>query len=78
MRNIFLKKIDDLLINYYKAIDFSMLTSFQQEQEYLAGEAYRKEAMKLIEFMCELELLSDSEYILLRDVYGEYFSIHSC
>lgn len=77
MRNIFIKKIDDILINYYKAVDFSMLASFQPEGEYLEGETYRKEAMKLIEFMRELELLNGSEYLLLRDVYGEYFSIHS-
>lgn len=82
MRNIFMKKIDDILIRYYKEMDFNLLASDSAkaclEETAGSGEAYRKEAMDLIELMKELELLNAGEYILLRDVYSEYFGIHRC
>ena len=83
MRNIFIKKIDDILIQYYKEMDFDMLASPDAAKEYLEeitcnGEAHRKAAMELIELMKELDLVNPGEYILLRDVYREYFSFHKC
>lgn len=75
MRNLFIKKIDDLLIQYYKTVDFELLAAALSGGSLLTECTYQKEAMQLIELMKELELVSDSEYSLLRDVYMEYFSI---
>ena len=83
MCNIFIKKIDDILIRYYKEMDFNLLaapdpTGEFQEAASGNGEAHRKEAMELIELMRELELVNAGELALLRDVYREYFSLHKC
>lgn len=76
MRNIFIKHIDNLLIRYYKEIDFETLVTAHQSHSLFAEErSFCTEAMWLIDLMKELELVSDSEHSLLRDVYMEYFSI---
>lgn len=78
MRNIFIKKMDDILINYYKAVDFSVFTSAEEEDVRPFEEIYWQEVIKLIELMRELDLLTDSEYGLLLDVYAQYFSFYPC
>ena len=75
MRNIIIKKIDDILIQYYKEMDFNFgdapeIVMFEN------GEERRKEAMNQIDLMWELELVNVEEYHLLKDVYREYFSLH--
>lgn len=76
MRNIFMNRMDDILINYYKAVDFSAFTSAEDVRPF--EDIYWQEVLKLIELMRELELLTGSEYGLLRDVYAEYFSFYPC
>ncbi len=78
MRNIFIRRMDDILIRYYKAIDFDLLVSEENRQIRSLEETYRREVMELIALMRELELLSAGEYTLLREVYGEYFGLASC
>lgn len=83
MRNIFIKKIDDILIRYYKEMDFNLLASQDfpracQEAASVNGESHCKEAMELIDLMRELELVNAAEYDLLKEVYREYFSLHKC
>lgn len=71
MRNIMINKIDKILMKYYKEIDFEKIGC-----ESNTINAYRDEAMELIDLMKELELVNLSEYIVLRDVYGDYFWLH--
>ena len=81
MRNIFMKRIDDLLIRYYKELDFEDFfreTPSGPEDKKFWAEAYRQTAFNLIGMMRELSLISEQEHRLLEDVYGEYFSIHQC
>lgn len=78
MRNIFIRRMDDILIRYYKEIDFDLLISEENGQIRSLEEAYRREVMELIVLMRELELLSAGEYTLLREVYSEYFRLASC
>lgn len=78
MRNIFIRRMDDILIRYYKEIDFDLLFSEENRQIRSMEEAYRREVMELIGLMRELELLNAGEYTLLREVYGEYFGLASC
>lgn len=84
MRNIFIKKIDDILIKYYKEMDFNLLATpdyggeYRDADTFNNGEAHCKEAMELIELMWELDLINKGEYALLREVYREYFSLHRC
>mgnify|MGYP001033624499 CR=1 FL=1 len=76
MRNIFIKKMDDILVNYYKAVDFSVFTSGEDVRPF--EDIYWQEVLKVIALMRELELLTGSEYGLLRDVYADYFSFYPC
>ena len=79
MRNIFMKRIDDLLIRYYKELDFEAFfreTPSEPEDKKIWAEAYRQTAFTLIGIMWELSLINEQEHRLLEDVYGEYFSIH--
>lgn len=81
MRNIFMRRIDNLLVSCYKEIDFDILFSKTHEgcsDDPWIATAYKKEAMEMIELMKELELLNSGEYILLKQVYGEYFSVFEC
>lgn len=78
MRNIFIRRMDDILIRYYKEIDFDLLVSDENGQIRSLEEAYRREVMELIVLMRELELLSAGEYTLLQEVYSEYFRLASC
>lgn len=71
MRNIMINKIDKILMKYYKEIDFEKIGC-----ESNTINACRDEAMELIDLMKELELVNLSEYIVLRDVYGDYFWLH--
>jgi len=76
MRNIFIRRIENLLMRYYKEINFDLLVTPGSEDDLIAGEEYRIKAMELIDLMEELELINRNEYILIREVYGEYFSLH--
>lgn len=75
MRNIFISRIENLLIQYYKEINFDLLTA-PGNADYAVGEEYRTKAMELIGLMEELELINSNEYLLLNQVYDEYFSLH--
>lgn len=76
MRNIFIKHIDNLLIHYYKEIDFETLVTEHQSSSLFTEEgSFRREAMRLIDLMKELELVNLDEHELLRDVYTEYFHV---
>lgn len=75
MRNIFIKHIDALLICYYKEVDYELLAASWPADVSAVGETCRREAMRLIDLMKELELVSSSEHVLLREVYMEYFSV---
>ncbi len=76
MRNIFIRRIENLLIQYYKEINFDILTTPEENDNFATGEEYRIKAMELIELMEELELVNRKEYELLCEVYREYFSLH--
>ncbi len=76
MRNIFVQRIENYLIQYYKEINFNLLNAPENEETYRVGEEYRARAMEYIDLMEELELVNRSEYLLLREVYQEYFSLH--
>ena len=76
MRNIFIRRIENLLIQYYKEINFDLLTTPKGYCNYVTGEDYRIKAVELIELMEELELINRKEYELLYEVYQEYFSLH--
>lgn len=76
MRNILIRRIENLLIQYYKEINFDLLTTPEENYNFTTGEEYRIKAMELIELMEELELVSQKEYKLLHEVYQEYFSLH--
>lgn len=76
MRNIFIRRIENLLIQYYKEINFDLLTTPEGNDNFATGDDYRIKAMELIELMEELELVSQKEYRLLHEVYREYFSFH--
>lgn len=76
MRNIFIRRIENLLMRYYKEINFDLLVTPESDDNLTMGEEYRIKAMELIDLMEELELISRNEYILIREVYGEYFSLH--
>ena len=75
MRNVFIRKIDDILIRYYKEINFALLVSTQTEEIRSMEATYLREVLELLALMHELELISDSEHVLLRQVYREYFSL---
>lgn len=75
MRNVFIRKIDDILIRYYKEINFDLLVSTQTEEIRSMEATYLREVLELLALMHELELISDSEHVLLRQVYREYFSL---
>lgn len=76
MRNIFIRRIENLLIQYYKEINFDILIAPEGNSNFATGEEYRIKAMELIELMEELELINHNEHLLLIEVYGEYFSLH--
>lgn len=76
MRNIFIRRIENLLMQYYKELNFDLLTIPDENNDFDIGEKYRINAMELIELMEELELVSQKEYKLLHEVYQEYFSLH--
>lgn len=76
MRNIFIRRIENLLIQYYKETNFDLLVTPEGNSNFATGEEYRIKAMELIELMEELELVSKKEYLLLNEVYCEYFSLY--
>lgn len=89
MRNVFMQKIDNILIDYYKEVNFEEMSSesfpvlntgveerFQVHKKSQITNGHRIEAMKIIDLMKELELLSPEEFILLKEIYGEYFSLN--
>lgn len=75
MRNVFIRKIDDILIRYYKEINFDLLVSTETGEIRSMEATYLREVLELLALMHELELISDSEHVLLRQVYREYFSL---
>lgn len=73
MRNIFIKHIDKLLLDYYKEWNFELLSTPHLEINCKIGEVYYQNAMWLIDIMKELELVNSNEHQMLREVYQAYF-----
>lgn len=83
MRNIFIRRLDNLLISYYNLIDFDALTlnKFHKTGEnkqckgiILEALEYKKQAFLLLEIMRELELVNVGEYFMLKEIYEEYYN----
>lgn len=92
MRNVFMRRIDNLLVDFYREIDFERLMVGVEEgvTDRLAGnvkgqlsnqkirDTHQRKVWDLIELMRDLELISSGEHKLLIEVYGEYFSVCDC
>ena len=76
MRNIFIRRIENLLMCYYKEINFDILVTPENSYDLVMGEEYRVRAMELIDLMEELGLVNRSEHLLISEVYSEYFGLH--
>ena len=76
MRNIFIRRIENLLVLYYKETNFDILVTPEGSSNYDIGKEYRIKAMELIELMEELELINKNEYFLIREVYEECFGLN--
>ena len=76
MRNIFIRRIENILMCYYKEINFDLLVTPENGDSLVAGEEYRLRAMELIDLMEELGLVNRNEYLLISEVYGEHFGLH--
>lgn len=74
MRNVLIKQIDDILLDYYKEVDFEAIGREETIPKDTAV-CYWQQAEKLIDLMKQLELVNRNEYSLVREVYREYFEI---
>lgn len=63
-------------MHYYKETNFDLLVTPESGDRLIAGEEYKVRAMELIDLMEELGLVNRNEYLLISEVYGEYFGLH--